>query len=138
MFIKIWHFFFHTHSYLKASLSGNDFFNTHLGYFFNDFVMIHLSPVGGGMLLPWKGIVVKNQSVRSKTTVRRKRDFPLKAGGGPFIVSNSEICPCFFPYFHFRNWTEKDFFFGGGGAPPYFPFSTLSITYVFGHSPSHI
>ena len=39
-----------------------------------------------GIPLPGRGIVGKNQSARSKTTVRSKRVFPLRSGGGPFTL----------------------------------------------------
>ena len=48
----------------------------------------------GGIPLPGRGIVGQNQSARSKTTVRSKRGFPIKSGGGPFNVSHSDIYSC--------------------------------------------
>ena len=53
------------------------FFNTHLGYPLNLIFVCHRH-VMGGIPLPSRGIVGKNQNTRSKTTVRSKRLDKLK------------------------------------------------------------
>ena len=51
------------------------FFFIHLGHSFN-FTVVYLCQIMGGILPPSGGIVGKNQSTRSKTTVRSKRGVP--------------------------------------------------------------
>ena len=53
------------------------FFYIHLGYSFN-FTVVYLCHIMGGIPPPGGGIVGKNQSTRSKTTVRSKRLDKLK------------------------------------------------------------
>ena len=52
------------------------FFNTHIGYPI-DFIFVFHRHVMGGIPPPSRGIVGKNRSTHSKTTVRSKRVGPL-------------------------------------------------------------
>ena len=73
-------------------------FFIHLGNSLNASVLLQLSPFCGRIPLPGSGIVGKNWSAQSKTTVRSKGFFPLKVRRGPFTVSHSEICSPLFSY----------------------------------------
>ena len=59
------------------------FIYIHLGYSLN-FTVVYLCLITGGIPPPGGGIVGKNRSTRSKTTVRRERVGPLGSRWGPF------------------------------------------------------
>ena len=58
------------------------FLNTHLGYSLILLLFI-TAQIMGGIPPPSIGIVGQNQSTRSKTTVRSKREVSPCSGGGP-------------------------------------------------------
>ena len=66
------------------------FFNTHLGCSLNFTVVCHCQ-VMGGIPPPSGGMVGKNRSTRSKTTVKSKRVGPLGSNGAPLLGFHSVI-----------------------------------------------
>ena len=79
-----------TQDYIQVRIFINSFFlYVHLGYSLNDIVLIQLSPFLGGIPVPGRGIVGKNCSNRSKTTVWSKRGFPIKVSVRTFTVSHT-------------------------------------------------
>ena len=73
----------HWQTIKTGRLLGKTFLYTHLGYSLNFTIVCHCH-VMGGILLPSRGIVGKNRSSRSKTTVRSKKVGPLGSRSGPF------------------------------------------------------
>ena len=72
-------------------------FNTHLGNSLNFTTVCHCQ-VMGGIPLPSRGMLGKNRSTQSKTTVRSKRVGPLGSRWGPFTWFPEcylFICFCF-------------------------------------------
>ena len=65
------------------TLSNVSFFYIHLGYSLY-FTVVCLCHITRGIPPPRSGIVGKNRSTRSKTTVRNKRVGPLGSKWGPF------------------------------------------------------
>ena len=80
------------------------FLNTHLAYSFN-FTVVYFCQIKEGIPPPSGGIMGKNWSNRSKTTVRSKRVGPLGSRWGPFLsifllnIYSSTAC-VWSPLFH--------------------------------------
>ena len=66
------------------STPGENFFLYPSWLLFKFYCCLSLPRHGGGIPLPSRGIVGKNRSARSKTTVRSKKVGPLGSRSGPF------------------------------------------------------
>ena len=77
--MKYWRYWWHIFIFNKG-------FYILIGYSFYGIVLFRLSPFRRGIPLPGRGIVGKNKSSRSKTTVRSKGVFPFRSAGGPTVM----------------------------------------------------
>ena len=69
------------HSNTATAASKKTFLNIHLGYSFNSIALFDHSQFIGGIPTPGRGIVGKNQSTQSNTTVRINLVHKLHWGG---------------------------------------------------------